>query len=199
MFDVIYADPPWRYSNSTPNRRIENHYPTMTDGEICALRVQSNRDSVLYLWATASRLESALNVIKAWGFKYKTSAVWDKQILGMGYWFRGQHELLLVATKGIISPPRPEFRISSVIRCDRGQHSSKPDYIRTMIEKWFPNSSRIEMFSRLQRPSWTSFGNQVEHDLFSNADNQLPGHRSKPKIVAAFKEQKQRAIVRSGQ
>lgn len=173
LYDVIYADPPWRYENGTPGREIEKEYPTMSDEEIGALPVPSARDSVLYLWATAPRLDSALRVISWWGFTYRTCAVWDKEIQGMGYWFRGQHELLLVAVKGDVSPPRPELRISSVIRCRRGQHSSKPDHVRTWIEKWFPYASRLEMFSRLQRPGWDSFGNQVEHDLFSSAASHL--------------------------
>ncbi len=89
------------------------------------------------------------------------------QISFFGYWFRGQHELLMVAVKGRVSPPIPELRISSVIRCRRGKHSSKPDYIRDMIVKWFPDVSRLEMFSRIKRSGWDSFGNEVETDLLS--------------------------------
>ena len=169
-YNVIYADPPWRYDNGTPGREIERHYPTMSDDEICALQVPVAKDSILYLWATAPRLESGLDVLRAWGFRYKTQAVWDKEKVGMGFWFRGQHEILMVGTRGDVSPPDQADRIPSVIRCPRGRHSSKPDYVRDQIEKWYPKAKRLEMFSRLKRPNWDVFGNQVEYDLLSGND-----------------------------
>lgn len=134
---------------------------------ICSLEVPAAKDCVLYLWATAPLLPEALRVIEAWGFKYKSCAVWDKEVLGMGYWFRGQHEILMVATRGKVTSPPATLRISSVIRCKRGEHSRKPEYVRAMIEQWYPDAKRLEMFSRLKRPGWDSFGNEVEHDLFS--------------------------------
>lgn len=167
MYGIIYADPPWRYDNGTPGREIELHYPTMSDEEICYLKVPVAKDAILYLWATAPRLESALLVMNSWGFRYKTQAVWDKVKFGMGFWFRGQHEILMVGTRGNVSPPAQELRIPSVIRLPRGEHSSKPDYVRDKIEQWYPDAKRLEMFSRLKRPGWDSFGNEVEHDLFS--------------------------------
>jgi N6-adenosine-specific RNA methylase IME4 len=172
-YAVIYADPPWRYDDSTPTRAIENHYPTMAVEEICALQIPAEDHCVLYLWATAPKLREAMTVIDAWGFNYRTHAIWDKVKLGMGYWFRFQHELLMVATKGDVRTPLPELRISSVIRCPRGQHSRKPDYVRDMIEKWYPNAARLEMFSRLKRPGWEVFGNQVEYDLLSGSSAPL--------------------------
>jgi N6-adenosine-specific RNA methylase IME4 len=166
-YQIIYSDPPWRYATSTPNRAIENHYPTMAIDDICALPVPAAKDSVLFLWATAPLLREGLRVLDAWGFAYKSCAVWNKEIIGMGYWFRGQHELLLVGTKGIFSPPPADLRVSSIIDCRRGKHSSKPDYIRHLIEGWYPQATRLEMFTRMKRPGWDAFGNQVEHDLFS--------------------------------
>ena len=135
-YNIIYADPPWRYDHGTPGREIENHYPTMTDEEICALDVPVAKDAILYLWATAPRLESGLDVMKAWGFKYKSQAVWDKVVMGMGFWFRGQHEILMVGVRGKVHPPKQADRVSSVIRVKRGRHSSKPDQVRAMIEQW---------------------------------------------------------------
>lgn len=168
LYDVIYADPPWRYDFAeTDSRAIENQYPTMNIDEICALKVPGAKDSVLYLWATAPKLLEAVQVIAAWGYTYKTHAIWDKEKIGMGYWFRGQHELLMVATRGKWCPPMQADRISSVIRACRGSHSSKPDQVRDWIANWYPTAKRLEMFSRLKRPGWDAFGNQVEHDLFS--------------------------------
>lgn len=167
LYGVIYADPPWRYDHGTPGREIENHYPTMSDEEICLLEIPAAKDAILYLWATAPRLESGLAVMNAWGFRYKTQAVWDKEKVGMGYWFRGQHEILMVGTRGKVSPPPQSARVSSVIRCPRGRHSAKPEQVREWIGQWYPGVPKLEMFGRLKRPGWDVFGNQVEYDLFS--------------------------------
>jgi N6-adenosine-specific RNA methylase IME4 len=165
-YDVIYADPAWRYDFSKSNsREIENQYPTMTIDEICALKVPSKDNAVLYMWATAPKLLEAIKVLNAWGFEYKTQAVWDKEIIGMGYWFRGQHEILIVATKGKFSPPEQPLRISSVIKEKRTKHSKKPIYVRDMIEKWFPNAERLEMFARTSGENWDVWGNEVVSDV----------------------------------
>ena len=154
-FSVIYADPPWRYAASTPDPKdsIETKYPTMAVEDICAMKVPAAKDAVLYLWATAPLLPEAFQVMAAWGFKYKSHAIWDKCTPGLGYWFRVQHELLLVGTRGKFSPPKPPDRISSVLRVKRGAHSSKPDQVRDLIKGWFPNERRLELFAR----QWTSF------------------------------------------
>lgn len=166
MFDVIYADPPWKYSFSKSNsRKIENQYPTMTVKEICALVVPSEKNSVLYLWATAPKLIEALAVMKAWGFTYKTQAVWDKGKIGMGYWFRGQHELLLVGVKGKFSPPEQSQRTSSVYKFTRCKHSKKPVEIRDLIKEWFPDVRRLEMFCRESEEGWSVFGNEVNNSI----------------------------------
>lgn len=162
LYNVILCDPPWRYEFAeTKNREIENQYPTMSIDEIKALQVPANDDCVLFLWATAPKLEQAFEVLKAWGFTYKTCAVWDKEKIGMGYWFRGQHELLLVGTKGNPGAPFPENRFSSVIRARREGHSEKPECIYNMIEKMIPNGVYLEMFARNKREKWASWGNQV--------------------------------------
>ena len=171
VFGVIYADPPWAYNESggnSTNRVVSGKYSTMQIEDLCALKVPAAENSVLYLWATAPRLPEAMMLIEAWGFRYKTHAIWDKEKEGLGYWFRGRHELLMVATRGKVSPPAPELRISSVVRCTRGLHSRKPDYVRDMIAKWFPDERRLEMFTRIKVHGWEPFGNQIETDLLSN-------------------------------
>ncbi len=168
IYDVIYADPPWRYRHcKTDSRRIENQYATMEETDIHKLSPPCADNSVLFMWVTAPKVAEAIDLIKAWGFDYRTCAVWDKEIMGMGYWFRGQHELLFVAVKGNFPPPVECWRISSMLRCNRGAHSSKPDHVRAWIEKWYPNARKLEMFSRIKRAGWDSFGNEVEHDLLS--------------------------------
>lgn len=169
-FGVIYADPPWRYENGTPGREIERHYPTMSDEEIYALEVPAAKDAILYLWAVAPRLDAGFRVMEAWGFRYKTCAVWDKVKVGMGFWWRGQHEILMVGTRGNVSPPPQPLRKPSVIRCPRGRHSAKPEQVRDWIAEWYPDVPKLEIFSRLKRPGWEVFGNQVEYDLLSGED-----------------------------
>ena len=99
--------------------------------------------------------------MNAWGFEYKTHAIWDKQTIGMGYWFRGQHELLLVGTKGKFSPPPPQNRVSSVIYEKKTKHSKKPDRIRNIIGEMFGEIPKIELFARTYSDGWDCWGNDV--------------------------------------
>jgi N6-adenosine-specific RNA methylase IME4 len=163
IYDVILADPPWDYEFSpTDQRQIENQYPPMPLDEILALEVPAADNAVLFLWATAPKLEEALSVLHAWGFSYKTGAAWDKEKIGMGYWFRGQHELLLVGTKGHFSPPEEANRPSSVFREERRGHSVKPECVYRALEVMFPDARRLELFARgVARPGWTVWGNEV--------------------------------------
>lgn len=168
-YSVILADPPWRYDFSeTESRRIENHYPTMELGDICALggSMPFADDAVLFLWATAPMLREALDVISAWNFTYKTHGVWDKEIIGMGYWFRGQHEPLLVATRGSFPHPPESARVSSVIRSRRGVHSEKPEAVYELIEAAYVDlceKQRLELFARKPRSGWTPWGDDLSH------------------------------------
>jgi len=164
---VLLADPPWQYDFSeTTSREIENQYPTATPEEI-ALHLGEwgpdlNEDCVLFLWATAPKLREALFVMEAWEFEYKTHAVWDKERLGMGYWFRGQHELLLVGTRGSFSPPDAEDRVSSVFRERRdNKHSKKPMCVYEALEQMFPDATKFEMYQREPREGWLGGGNEL--------------------------------------
>jgi len=162
-YPVLYADPPWRYEHSeSESRAIENQYPTMTLDEICALPVDdlATPDAILFLWATSPKLAESMQVIESWGFTYRTCAVWDKQKIGMGYYFRQQHELLLVATRGSIPTPIPEHRPASVFSEARGDHSAKPVQFAAWIEAMYPTLLRIELFCRSPRDGWATWGNQ---------------------------------------
>ena len=160
-FNVIYTDPPWKYKHSkTKSREIENQYPTMDLEDIKKMEIPADENSVLFLWSTAPKLKEALEVMESWGFEYKTCAVWDKQTIGMGYWFRNQHELLLVGVKGKMSPPFEENRITSVYSEKKSRHSKKPERYYKFIEKMCPNSKYLELFSRQKRKNWASWGNQ---------------------------------------
>jgi len=161
-FDIIYCDPPWQYEFSeTDNRKIENKYPTMPVEDICAMKLPKiAENALLIMWATAPKLIEAIEVIEKWGFVYKTHSIWDKEKIGMGYWFRGQHELLLIATKGDFSPPNPEYRNPSIYKEKRKEHSQKPIFFYEWIEKAFGERNRIELFARNERINWSSWGNE---------------------------------------
>jgi N6-adenosine-specific RNA methylase IME4/ParB-like chromosome segregation protein Spo0J len=161
--NLVLADPPWRYDFAeTDSRQIENQYPSATVEEICDMKPQTQPDAVLFLWATVAKLREAFEVMDAWGFEYKTSAVWDKEKIGMGYWFRGQHELLLVGTRGKFSPPDEAGRVSSVFREPRGKHSAKPNCVYQWIESAFPAAIKLEMFCRSPRVGWQTHGNEAK-------------------------------------
>jgi N6-adenosine-specific RNA methylase IME4 len=142
-------------------RAAENHYRTEELDALKAFKVPADKDSVLLLWSTSSMLPEALQLMTAWHFKYKTQAVWVKPSFGLGYWWRQQHELLLLGTRGKMRAPPPELRFPSVILAPRRRHSEKPDEAAEMIERMFPNVPRLEMFARVRRPSWDAWGDEV--------------------------------------
>jgi N6-adenosine-specific RNA methylase IME4 len=163
-YPVIYADPPWRYEHvETESRAIENQYPTMELDAICALDVAalSTPDAILFLWATSPKLAEAMRVVEAWGFTYRTSAVWVKDKIGMGYYFRQRHELLLVATRGAMPTPAPSNRPDSVIHAALGRHSAKPVEVACAIEAMYPGLPKLELFCRSPRAGWSAWGNQA--------------------------------------
>jgi N6-adenosine-specific RNA methylase IME4 len=163
-YNVIYADPPWRfeaYSRETGSNRAPE-YPTMTLDQIKALTIPAANDCVLFLWATAAMLPQALEVVAAWGFTYKSHCIWVKDRIGTGYWWRNLHELLLVATRGSVPAPPTALRLPSVFHEPIGRHSAKPPGFAEFIEAWFPHSPKLEMFARERRPGWACWGNELE-------------------------------------
>lgn len=168
-FGVILADPEWKFEPYSPetgmDRAADNHYPTSDLEVIKARPVQSIAadDCVLFLWATAPMMPQALEVMAAWGFAYKAQAVWVKQRAGdgrgTGYWFLGEHELLLVGTRGKIPAPAMGTQVRSVIEAPVGDHSEKPVVVHEIIEAYFPNLPKIELNRRgLPRPGWSAWG-----------------------------------------
>jgi N6-adenosine-specific RNA methylase IME4 len=168
-YGVIVADPEWRfepYSRETGmDRAADNHYPTSITDIIAQRDIASIAadDCVLFLWATVPMLEDAMDVLKAWGFKYKSHAIWDKVHIGTGYWFRNRHELLLVGTKGDIPAPAMGDQFASVMTIARKEHSAKPEQFLELIEQYFPNLPKIELNRRgPARPGWDAWGNEAE-------------------------------------
>jgi N6-adenosine-specific RNA methylase IME4 len=166
-YAVLYADPPWHFEvyneESGVERAAGNHYSTMSRDEISALPIPSlaTPDAVLFMWTTAPHLQESFQVLAAWGFEYKTNAVWVKDKIGLGYFIRNQHELLLIATRGDIPTPTPLQRPPSVISAPRREHSRKPDEAYALIERMYPELPKIELFARQSRPGWDAWGNEA--------------------------------------
>ena len=122
-YNVIYADPPWRYKVWSGGGAADKHYPTMSIEDIAALPVDelAAKDCALFLWITFPMLHEAWGVMRAWGFDFKTVAfVWVKLnrmsnslFWGMGHWTRANAEICLLATKG--SPKRQAKNIHQIV------------------------------------------------------------------------------------
>lgn len=167
-YGVILADPEWRfevYSRETGmDRAADNHYPTSCTEAIAERDVPSIAadDCVLFLWATAPMMPDALDVMKAWGFEYKSQCIWKKDRIGTGYWFRNVHELWLVGTRGNIPAPAMGTQFPSVIEAPVCAHSAKPECFLEMIEAYFPTLPKIELNRRgPPRPGWDAWGNET--------------------------------------
>jgi N6-adenosine-specific RNA methylase IME4 len=164
-YRVICADPPWNYGNKLVEGygAAENHYPSMTIKELCELPVKelAEDNAVLFLWVTSPLLEECFEVIKAWGFKYKTSFVWDKIKHNMGHYNSVRHELLLVCTRGSCLPDNKKL-FDSVVSIERSdKHSEKPEEFREIINTLYQHGNKIELFSRKQVNGWDVWGNQT--------------------------------------
>jgi N6-adenosine-specific RNA methylase IME4 len=170
-YGCIYADPPWRFeprSRETGlDRDASNHYPVMTLDAIKAMAAQINGiaapDCALFLWATVPMLPQAIAVMDAWGFLYKSNRVWTKAHIGLGFWFRSQHEHLLLGTRGNVPAPAMGTQPRSVIHTVGmlRRHSEKPAQFRDDIVAMFPTLPRIELFARERVDGWDAWGNEV--------------------------------------
>lgn len=172
-YPIILADPPWRYTSRNVQGAAENHYPTMDIKDICALPVAelAAPDSALFLWATFPMLREALQVIDAWGFKFKTVAfVWLKLnkkagtwFTGLGYWTRSNAEICLLATRG--KPQRQDKSIHQLIVSPLEGHSKKPDEAREKIVRLMGDLPRVELFARQTPLGWDVWGNEVDNTI----------------------------------
>ena len=166
-FRVIYADPCWSYNDKQETPMLggaSKHYETMTINQLAELPVNTitEKDAVLFLWVTSPLLEECFEVIKAWGFKYKTSFVWDKVKHNMGHYNSVRHELLLVATKGSCTPDKKKLydSVQSIERNDR--HSEKPKEFMDIIDDIYEYGDRLEMFARdAKKENWYVWGDEV--------------------------------------
>lgn len=171
-YQIIYADPPWKYSFSRTRKIKNDDYATMSQQDICNLNIKSisEDDSILFMWMIWNRLPDALKVIDAWGFKYVGSAfTWVKRTkhgkwhYGMGGWTRQNSESCLFAIKG--NPKRLDAGVFSVVDDVVMAHSKKPDCVKDRIVKLVGDVPRIELFARQKTEGWDVWGNEVDSDI----------------------------------
>ena len=170
-YNIIYADPPWSYKDKAlaGKRGACCKYSVMDIEEISEIPINkiASDDCILFMWVTMPKLNECFEVIKKWGFEYKTCAfTWikknkksDSLFWGMGRWTRANAELCLIATKG--KPKRISAKVHSVIISRIREHSRKPDEVREKIVELCGNLPRIELFARQQVEGWDCWGNEV--------------------------------------
>ena len=170
-YDVIYADPPWRYRDKKGNdpKMGGITYDTMSLEDIKALPISAlaKKDSTLFLWVTMPMLKEGLEVIEAWGFKYDTCAfTWVKLnpkgsgiYSGLGHWTNGNAELCLFAKRG--RPKRVSKDVKQIVMSPRQRHSEKPAEVRDRIVRLIGDVPRIELFARQYADGWDCWGNEV--------------------------------------
>lgn len=177
-YQIIYADPPWSYNDKAlaGNRGACCKYDVMNIEDIKNLPIHNLTDEncILFMWVTMPKLNECFDVIKAWGFEYKTCAfTWvkknkksDSWFWGMGRWTRANAEICLLATKG--NPKRISAKVHSVIDTPIEGHSKKPDITRDRIVELVGDLPRVELFARQKANGWDSWGNEIESDIHIN-------------------------------
>lgn len=184
-YRTIYADPPWsEFGGGQIKRGADRHYPLMRTRDIAALQLCAPErwfhnlgvhqvvedDAHLYLWATNNKLLDALEVVRAWGFEYKTLITWAKDKFGLGQYYRGQTEHVIFATRGVCpyrvgeNGKRAQGRtLIDGFDAPRGEHSVKPEVMRKWIESVSPGPY-LELFARRRVEGWDAWGNEVSNE-----------------------------------
>mgnify|MGYP006405959211 FL=1 len=177
-YNIIYADPPWHYGsksaiNNTSGKTIKplkDHYNTMTLNELKELPIKglTKEDAACFMWVTDSHIDEALEILKSWGFKYKTIAFnWVKTTSKGNYcknvapWTMKSSEICLLGIKGKMTKYKQVNNIESLVIAERTKHSRKPKEVRDRIELLFGDTPRIELFAREKTEGWDSWGNEV--------------------------------------
>ncbi|NPV60451.1 MAG: S-adenosylmethionine-binding protein [Actinobacteria bacterium] len=172
-FGTILADPPWQFMNRTgkmaPEHKRLKRYSTMSLREIMELPVSriSAPQSHLYLWVPNALILEGLEVMKSWGFTYKTNLVWYKirkdggpDGRGVGFYFRNVTELVLFGVRGNLRTAKPGRTQVNIIRSRKREHSRKPDELYDIIERCSPGPY-LELFARHKRTGWFQWGDEA--------------------------------------
>lgn len=183
-YNIIYADPPWLYNDKScigavKRAQTSHTYSTININDLKELPVNDITDNncILFLWATYPLIVEALDLIKSWGFVYKSIGFqWIKinkkskgYFYGLGRWTRGNTEPCLIATKG--KPKRVSSDVFQIIEYPNYGHSAKPPSTRDKIIKLVGPLPRIELFSRDIVKGWDAWGNEIPPNGVHLADN----------------------------
>jgi len=181
-YQIIYADPPWKYgSKSAVNntkgmeiKKLSEHYPSMSTGDLKELPVKNiiASDSACFMWVTDSHLKEGVEIMEAWGFKYKTVAfVWIKKTskgnncVNVAPWTLKSTELCLFGTKGAMTKYKNNNSVFQLVEAERTKHSKKPEEVRNRIVDLFGDINKIELFARNKSEGWDVWGNEVKSDI----------------------------------
>ena len=178
-YNIVYADPPWNFSSKClflyQNERFkktlnEHYYKTQSKAWIKKLPVNeiTHKDCALFLWSTDAHMKEAIEVMEAWGFKYKTVAfIWEKltrngkTCANLGSWTMKNYEICLLGTKGKMLQYKKQNNIYQKVAEERTKHSKKPYKVRKNIESLFGDLPRIELFAREHSKGWDVWGDEV--------------------------------------
>ena len=169
-YQIIYADPPWpiRWVNVPTVSGFKGlQYPTMAIAEMCNLPVKDIADdySKCFVWTTNHFLLEGLFLIRSWGFQFDKLWVWCKKT-GAGGHPRTATEYVIEGTRGLIkSISSHENATNNWFIAERGKHSEKPEVVRDMIDRFYPNCTKIELFARHKALGWDCWGNEVQSDV----------------------------------
>jgi len=168
MYKTILIDPPWNERGAGKIKRgADRHYKLLKTDDIidtilnCEKFTPDKSGCHLYLWVTNNFLQDGLRVMSEIGFRYITNLVWVKDKMGLGQYFRGQHELCLFGVMGKLKTLRSDY--STVIKDKRKKHSQKPDIMYSIIEDVSP-PPRLELFARNRREGWDCWGDSIPED-----------------------------------
>ena len=171
-YNVIYADPPWKYQDEMKGHTFAIEYETQSLEWIKGLPIKmlAAKDCVLFMWATSPLLIQAFELMKKWGFEYKTAAFcWNKisnkgaVVYNIGKWTMGSVEICLLGVKG--NPKRIRKDVKQYVKAVRTKHSRKPVVVRERIVQLMGDVPRIELFAREAVDGWDAFGNEVPKDV----------------------------------
>ncbi len=205
-FGTILADPPWRFSNRTgkmaPEHKRLMRYPTMELKEIMNLPIPeiAAEQSHLYLWIPNALIAEGLEVMKKWGFTYKTNLVWYKirkdggpDGRGVGFYFRNVTELVLFGVRGKLRTYKPGRTQVNIMLSRKERHSKKPDELYRIIEECSPGPY-LELFARHEKPGWTQWGNEIgTSPIF--LDNKIANSQNERGDIIPAKKSSRRELI----
>lgn len=206
-FGTVLADPPWRFTNRTgkvaPEHKRLNRYSTLSLNEIKEIPVFNvvAKQCHLYLWVPNALIPEGLEVMKAWGFKYKTNIIWHKirkdggpDGRGVGFYFRNTTEVILFGIRGKLRTLQPGRSRVNIIKSRKQEHSRKPDELYEIIENC-SSGPYLELFARGGRPGWNVWGNQAD-DYMPNWST-YKNHSQASKQILKTESKKQLVLTQS--